>query len=71
MNNNNKQTANKVVFWNNATKLWMIEICNDERLEQLKGFPFISIEKIERVKHDAEQICEIGGVTPAFKRMIA
>lgn len=65
-----KQTANKVSMFNTVLQMTDIEICNDERLAQLKGFPFIMIEKLEKVEEEADYIIEVGGVTPAFKRML-
>lgn len=64
-----KQTAYKVTTYNNVTKMEGIEICNNERYVQLRGLPFIHIEKVEVVEHEEDYIHGLGGVTPAFQRM--
>jgi hypothetical protein len=46
-----------------------VEVCNDERLAQLKSMPFMMIEKVEKVQEEEDQIRGIGGITPAFQRM--
>lgn len=61
--------ANKAKVYNNVLQLYGEEICNDERLAQLKGMPFMTIISVENVEHDEDEIRGIGGVTPAFKRM--
>ena len=65
-----KRLANKVVFMNTVTGLREIEVCDNERLDQLRGFPFIVIETIQQVREKEDFIAGIGGNTPAFKKTL-
>lgn len=61
--------ANKVTMWNTALSMEQTEICNNERLAQLKALPFIIDVRVERIEYEDQYICGIGGVTPAFREL--
>lgn len=67
-------TANKVTQWNTVLHMEQTEICDNERLAQLRGFPFMIDTVTTFVEIDDEvadkTINGIGGVTPAFRKMM-